>query len=64
MTNWREKQRNCKICQGLGYSVSELRRPDGRGPDWAVRCSCQPTTFEELAEAASQEEQDEHAAGS
>lgn len=54
--NWKERQKDCPRCQGVGYVNSEARHSNGRQPHaWAVRCECQPTTLEELAEAAEQE---------
>lgn len=54
--NWKERQKNCPRCRGVGYVNSEARHPNGRQPHaWAAQCECQPKTLEELAEAAEQE---------
>lgn len=56
MTTWREKQQNCKHCHGLGYHRSEARNNQGR-PAWTSRCEhCQPHTFQEIEQAAAEEE--------
>lgn len=55
MTDWKERQRTCKKCDGLGYRQSDAKHEDGRGRAWAVLCECQPKTMKERAEAAAQE---------
>lgn len=56
MIDWKERQRTCKKCSGLGYSQSEAKHEDGRGKAaWAALCECQPKTINEIAEAAAQE---------
>lgn len=54
--NWKQKQAECKKCQGIGYTQSAMRHEDGHGAHaWAAQCECQPRTLAELKEAAEQE---------
>ena len=53
--SWKQRQRNCPMCQGLGHVRSEAPHGSGRGKAWAVRCECQPQTLEEMEEAAKEE---------
>lgn len=55
MTNWKDRQKNCKRCSGMGYVQSEMKHASGRGKAWAAKCECQPRTMDELKEAVEQE---------